>query len=228
MTTASTPLDNIAWHALIGAQAGFAAGRGGARRFAAGYSPILGFEDRRAPDFEALTGFCETGESFYCLHWTGPVPPGWCVEVQAAVRQMVCAPTPPDIVDPIGLRPLGVDDVAQAMALARLTRPGPFGPRTIELGEYFGVFDGGRLVAMAGERMAAGRLREVSGVCTHPDARGQGLARRLVAHLLARQHGRGLTSFLHVMADNPPAIRLYESLGFASRSVDPVRVVRYL
>ena len=150
---------------------------------------------------------------------------GWRLEDEGAVRQMVRAPAPPVAVDPRGLRMLDVGDVAQAMALARLTRPGPFGPRTIELGEYFGVFDGPRLVAMAGERMAAGPYREISGVCTDPDARGRGLARQLVGHLAARQHARGQLSFLHVMDDNPGAIRLYESLGFATRGVHPVRVV---
>ena len=38
------------------------------------------------------------------------------------------------------------------------TNPGPFGIRTIELGEYFGVFDGAQLVAMAGS--SAGRTRQ--------------------------------------------------------------------
>jgi predicted GNAT family acetyltransferase len=66
------------------------------------------------------------------------------------------------------------------MALAQLTRPGPFGPRTIELGEYFGAVEDGRLVAMAGERMAASGLREISGVCTHPDHQGRGHPNRLM------------------------------------------------
>lgn len=226
--SATSPLDNIVWHALTGAQARFAVGCGGARRFAPGFSPILGFEERLAPDFSALQAFSESGESFYCLHWTGPPPSGWQLEEDGAVRQMLRAPTECQEPQAAGLRPLANGDVGQAMALARLTRPGPFGPRTIELGEYFGVFEGARLVAMAGERMAAGPYREISGVCTHPEARGRGFARRLVAHLLARQSARGLTSFLHVMDDNPGAIHLYESLGFASRSVDPVRVVRRL
>ena len=58
----------------------------------------------------------------------------------------------------------------QAVELTRLTNPGPFGIRTPELGEYFGYFDSGRLIALAGERMCAGDLHEVSGRC----GRGRG------------------------------------------------------
>ena len=89
------------------------------------------------------------------------------------------------------------------LALALLTKPGPFGPRTIELGEYFGYFDDGdRLIAMAGERMAAAGLHEISGVCTHPEHQGRGLARRLMLKLIRRQLLRGETPFLHVMRAN--------------------------
>ena len=121
--------------------------------------------------------------------------------------------------------PLGPEHAGQALALAMLTRPGPFGPRTIELGEYFGCFEGDRLVAMAGERMAAGRLREISGVCTHPDAQGRGLARRLMLKLLRRQLQRDETPFLHVMRDNAHALALYESMGFRVHREPVVRVV---
>jgi ribosomal protein S18 acetylase RimI-like enzyme len=121
--------------------------------------------------------------------------------------------------------PLRAEHASAALELAQLTRPGPFGPRTIELGDYFGCFDGGRLVAMAGERMFAGRLREVSGVCTHPDFQGRGLARRLVAKLIGRQVARDQIPFLHVMSDNAAAHRLYLGMGFRDYRETVVRVV---
>ena len=73
-----------------------------------------------------------------------------------------------------------VANVAAMLALVELTQPGPFAPRTIELGRYLGVHDNGQLVAMAGERCRLPGYREVSAVCTHPDARGRGLADRLL------------------------------------------------
>jgi len=120
---------------------------------------------------------------------------------------------------------LGPRHVPQTLELTALTHPGPFGPRTIELGDYFGCFDGETLVAMAGERMHAGTLREISGVCTHPDFQGRGLARRLMTALIRRQLQRGETPFLHVMRDNSGAHRLYERMGFRDYCETVVRVV---
>jgi ribosomal protein S18 acetylase RimI-like enzyme len=134
------------------------------------------------------------------------------------------APMPANDDAPEAIR-LGPEHVAQVLALVALTRPGPFGPRTPELGEYFGCFEDGRLVAMAGERMRAGVLREISGVCTHPDFQGRGLARRLMTKLVWREMQRGETSCLHVMRDNRKAAGLYERMGFRLHRESVVRVI---
>lgn len=218
-------LGNVFWHALNGSQAAFAVGTATARRYAPGFSPIVAFAEPHEPDFAALAPFCAVGESFYTSEWIGAAPAGWQIEAEGTMRRMVWAGGPaPDDAPPDAVR-LGPQHAEQAVALAALTKPGPFGPRTPELGDYFGCFQGERLVAMAGERCNAGPLREISGVCTHPDAQGQGLARRLMALLLRRQLARGETPFLHVMADNHGAHRLYERLGFREHAVVPVRVV---
>lgn len=141
--------------------------------------------------------------------------------------RMVWAGPPQWAEDAAEARPLGAEHATQALALAELTHPGPFGPRTIELGDYFGFFDGNRLIAMAGERMQAGTYREVSGVCTHPDFQGRGLACRLMHRLLHRQLARGETPFLHVMSGNSGARRLYERLGFRNYCEVPVRVLTF-
>jgi predicted GNAT family acetyltransferase len=114
---------------------------------------------------------------------------------------------------------------ARAFDLAALTRPGPFGLRTTELGEYVGYLEGERLIAMAGERMCAGPLREISGVCTHPDFQGRGLARQLMLKLVRHQLLRGETPFLHVMHDNAHAHRLYGRMGFRDHRETVVRVI---
>ncbi|MBL8520627.1 MAG: GNAT family N-acetyltransferase [Betaproteobacteria bacterium] len=218
-------LPNIFWHALTGPQARFAAGARGARRFARGFSPILAFADQRAPDFAALLPHCDPGERFYVDGWAGPVPEGWTLEAESAMFKMVWeGAMPAEDAAPEAL-PLGLQHVARALALAELTHPGPFGPRTIELGEYFGLFEAGRLVAMAGERTEAGTLREISGVCTHPAHQGKGLAKRLMLKLIARQMRRGLTPFLHVMRDNAGARSLYRRMGFTEFMESPVRVL---
>ena len=218
-------LDNIVWHTLTGPHARYAAGSAIARRYARGFSPIVGFRDGDRPDFAELVPYCEPGEHFYCDGWKGPVPFGWCIDAESTMFKMVferASPPADELPDAVALR---AEHAFAALELAQLTRPGPFDLRTIELGDYFGFFDGGRLVAMAGERMFAGRLREVSGVCTRPDFQGRGLARRLVAKLIARQVTRGETPFLHVMRDNAAAHRLYLGMGFRDYRETVVRVV---
>jgi GNAT superfamily N-acetyltransferase len=218
-------LDNISWHTLVGPHAPYASGDHAARRYAAGFSPIVGFPDPARPDFEALGRYCAAGEHFYCAGWSGPVPSGWQLDVDATMFQMVWdAPMPSGDACPEARR-LEPGHADQALELATLTRPGPFGPRTIELGEYFGCFEDECLVAMAGERMVAGRLREISGVCTHPDFQGRGLARRLMLKLVQRQMQRDETPFLHVMRNNEGARGLYERMGFRTRREVVVRVI---
>ena len=218
-------LENIVWHTLIGPHARFAAGSGGARRYARGFSPIVGFATPEDPDFDALGAHCSAGEHFYCDAWSGAPPRGWQIDAETTMFKMVweTIAVPPDEADEAVA--LGPSQAEAAMALATLTRPGPFGPRTIELGEYFGIFDERRLVAMAGERMHAGTLREISGVCTHPDFQGRGLARRLMTKLMHRQRRRGETPFLHVMRDNVGARALYARMGFRDVRESVVRVI---
>jgi GNAT superfamily N-acetyltransferase len=218
-------LDHIFWQTLTGPHAQFASGAGGARRYARGFSPILGFADPQQPDFAALAPYCEAGEHFYCDSWTGPVPDGWQIEAESTMFRMVWNGSQPTADAAPAAIALRAEHAAQAVELAALCRPGPFGPRTIELGEYFGYFEGERLVAMAGERMHVAGLREISGVCTHPDYQGRGLARQLMAKLVHRQLARGETPFLHVMRANDAAHQLYLRMGFEDYLESVVRVV---
>ncbi len=218
-------LDNIFWHAFAGVQRGFSEGNDRVRRYARGFSPIIAFEDPQRPDFASLREFCEPGERFYCDAWSGLAPPGWRIELESTMHKMVWADTPPPPSPDMEFTSLSPVHVEQAMALAELTRPGPFGPRTLELGDYIGCFEGDRLVAMAGERLQAGTLREVSGICTHPDVQGRGMAKGLTAEIVRRQLLRRQTPFLHVMTGNRVAHDFYLRLGFRDYAVSPVRVV---
>ena len=220
-----TVLDNVFWHALTGEQASIAEGVGGARRFARGYSPILGFADPQSPEFGGLDAVTEPGERFFVQGWTGAPAPDWPVVLESTMFLMNWQ-GPSEWPDPApDAIALGAQHVDEAVALAKLTNPGPFGPATLRMGEYFGLFEGGRLVAMAGERAHAGRWREVSGICTHPHCQGRGLARRLASKLVSRQLQRGQVPFLHVMSANAGARALYLALGFGDYHETPVRVV---
>jgi ribosomal protein S18 acetylase RimI-like enzyme len=224
----SSLLDNIMWNCLSGPHAPFATGAGAVRRYAAGFSPIVGCADPERPDFQELARHCAAGESFYFDAWSGTPPGGWQIEKEARMFKMVWeAPMPVGDAAPDAVR-LAPEHYGQAAELARLTNPGPFGPRTPELGEYFGFFEGSRLIAMAGERLCAGDLHEVSGICTHPDFQGRGLARKLTLKLVRRQMQRGKTTFLHVMSHNTGARALYSKLGFRDYLETVVRVATKL
>jgi predicted GNAT family acetyltransferase len=118
---------------------------------------------------------------------------------------------------PFEIVPLTEDDAPEMLALATLTRPGPFARRTHQLGDFVGVKADGRLIAMAGERLRMPGMTEVSGVCTHPEHRGRGYAAGLMRHVAGKILARGEVPFLHAYASNTGAIGLYETLGYRVR-----------
>ena len=218
-------LDNVFWQSLAGPHGAWSVGTATARRYAPGFSPLAAFADPRNPDLAGLAPFCAPGEQLYCAQWNGPAPPDWRIDLQALMVRMAWHGAAPGTDPSLHAVPLGASHVDAAVALAALTRPGPFGPRTVEMGDYLGVFLEGQLIAMAGERTRTDSAREVSGVCTHPDFRGRGLAARLMQLLVARQLARGEQPFLHVMSANTGARGLYERMGFRTDAECVVRVI---
>ncbi|MFJ6248238.1 MULTISPECIES: GNAT family N-acetyltransferase [unclassified Streptomyces] len=144
-------------------------------------------------------------------------PPDWEPVFVLEGRQMLWSGGGASGADDARVVELGAADVPGMLDLIARTRPGPFWPRTRELGTYLGIRDGGRLVAMAGERLRPPGWTEISAVCTDPEARGRGHAARLVGALADRALARGERPFLHVAEKNTAAIALYERLGFTTR-----------
>ena len=156
--------------------------------------------------------------------------PGWDFIAGAPLFQMICEagaslPALPD--SRIDIVELGQFDSPEMLELTELTKPGPFGPRTHELGAYVGIRKKGKLVAMAGERLKVDSHTEVSAVCTHPEHTGKGYARVLMLEIMKRICERGETPFLHVRQDNARAVQLYERLGFRSRKLIHFAVLRH-
>jgi ribosomal protein S18 acetylase RimI-like enzyme len=154
------------------------------------------------------------GNSF-ALAGVRDLPEGWSTGQSGQGVQMVATSLRAEP-DPEALR-LGPQDVPEMLDLVSRAQPGPFLPRTVEMGAYYGIRRDGKLVAMAGERLRPPGWTEISAVCTDADHRGQGLATRLVRHVAAGIRDRGDTPFLHAAAVNTGAIRLYESIGFTLR-----------
>lgn len=211
----ATVLDNTVWQAMAGPHRELCTFHAGAGRYHWEITPFAGVADPTDPacwaDLEELL----EGHSAALIVDPDLVPPGWEVTRYTRGAQMLGtgladAPEP----DAVALSP---EHVPEMLALVARTRPGPFLPRTIEMGNYIGIRSQGELIAMAGERLHPTGWTEISAVCTDEAFRGSGLATRLVRAVAHGVRARGEEPFLHVAEDNLDAIRLYEALGFHRR-----------
>jgi predicted GNAT family acetyltransferase len=224
------PLDRPIRATLNGPHAPLSQGGALARRYASDVNLFADTADDTPAARAALAALVGPGETVLLLQ-VGEIalPPGLRVVKQALGVQMVATRALQSEAQGDDLLALGDPDAPEMLALARLTEPGPFLARTHRMGGFLGVREGGhpggRLLAMAGERFRPPGHVEISGVCTHPDARGQGLARRLSAVVGARIQARGEQAFLHAWQSNTAAIALYESLGFRVRTAVHVAVL---
>jgi GNAT superfamily N-acetyltransferase len=210
-------LDNVIWEALNRDHASLAQGDSLARRYNPEFTSLAGLREPSDAAFDSLLKVLNGGKIGLFLPENFQLPPSTQMYGCAPVAQMVCE----KLIEckPCSFVELTADDVPQMVELAELTKPGPFANRTIEFGNFIGIKDGDRLVAMAGQRMKLEKMHEVSGVCTHPDYQGRGYARALVREVSQRIFACGNTPFLHVRAENAPGIRSYEAIGFHIRHV---------
>jgi GNAT superfamily N-acetyltransferase len=220
-------LDNLVWCSLTSTHSRFAQGAGSARRFdpdVASFAAVRESTERAWADLRGLLG----PGALALLSGGGDIEPpaDWSRVGGGIGNQMILDRLAAEPAIEATIRSLTASDVPEMLALVELTEPGPFRPRTIELGDYCGVFEAGALVAMAGERMQTPEFTEVSAVCTHPSARGRGLAAVLSHRVASGILDRGQTPILHVAQANVAARRVYERLGFVVRRELPFIAVR--
>jgi len=221
-------LDNPGFHSLTGAHAPFARAHGRVRRYEPEVSVFAGVpDDATAEDWAALAALLQPGEVLALSGRELPagwaesgLPAGWVVELGEGL-QMTDDGFVAEAGDGDGLIELGAADVPDMLELIAIAQPGPFAPRTVELGGYLGIRVDGRLVAMAGRRVNPAGWVEVSAVATHPDFRGRGFAARVVRGVVAGIRAEGQRAFLHSRADNETAVGLYTRLGFVARAHVP-------
>jgi predicted GNAT family acetyltransferase len=227
MTAASPhPLDRQIWNALTTRQAALAVGDGLAVRLDPQFGPFAATRDDSPESFAALHALARaTGDVVLFTPKAPPLPEAFQVLMASEIQQFVGIASS-GLAPSMDIRALSADDVPDMLALTELTKPGPFLPRTHELGAFCGVRVRGRLAAMAGERLKLPGYTEISAVCTHPDFRGKGLAAALIAHVGAGIQARGETPFLHVFSHNASAIAVYHRLGMVARRACAVTSVR--
>ena len=237
-----TPLDNPAWHALNGPHAIFAEGTARVKRYRRGILPFAAWAggDGSGPvdgDLHAWNEWIAPGEVFFLIGELPPLPEDWSLLADLPCAQMVgpAAVAERDAAGVVGraagtvggaaarkegaaeIIALDVEDREELYQLVQKVQPGYYERDTQQLGQYYGIQQEGRLVAVAGERLHPEGLTEISAVCTDPDYTGRQYAQQLILQLCADQLAQGGRSFLHVLETNTRAIRLYEYLGFTRR-----------
>ncbi|MEA3541683.1 MAG: GNAT family N-acetyltransferase [Pseudomonadota bacterium] len=221
------PLDAPIWNSLQAGWAELAQGDAHVVRLDPEHGPFAATASAAPAEMAALAGLIPQGGELWLLgrDALAPTPAGLSVQRTALLAQMVAYDPVPACDDGLDWRELDEADAADMHALALLTKPGPFRARTHRLGRFIGVREEGRLIAMAGERMRMPGYAEVSGVCTHPDFRGRGLAGRLMRQVMQTMQARGETPFLHAYASHEKTIALYRAVGFKLRAELPMSVL---
>jgi ribosomal protein S18 acetylase RimI-like enzyme len=213
-------LADIVWSALTTGHQHLALVSGGARKYSADVAPFAAFAEGLSAE-EAATGLhalMQPGEMTHVIvnkHFItlpGLSSEGALPTVQMAWPEGLAIPEPET--NARQMVPLTCDDAGEMVELIEIAFPGFFRERTCRMGPYSGIRENGKLIAMAGDRLVTDKLREVSGVCTHPGHTGKGLATQLILHKLREHRERGYGSFLHAAASNKRAIPIYERLGF--------------
>jgi len=211
-------LDNPIYHALESNHHHLSFGTDDIKLYHQDFTAFAGFKTYTSENFNALQEISD-GKNVHVLFTTQPITPldEWEIVHTIDMHQMIydqeVAP------DKLGTNIIELDSehVQQMTDLVDLTKPGPFLSRTIELGNYIGIFDNGKLVSMMGQRLNPYSYVEISAVCTHPEHLGKGYAKMLLIEQIRRITGGNYVPFLHVEKTNHSAVKLYEKVGFRLR-----------
>jgi ribosomal protein S18 acetylase RimI-like enzyme len=213
-------LDNPIWHALTTTDLGKNIGAGDIAFLDPDMAPFIGMPNWDQKSQELLLEKGPADRNWFLLIGEEvDFMEEWEILFSIPLCQFICRkhPDPPAGGKAFDIVPLDASHIGEMITLTELTRPGPFRRRTIEFGNYQGIFDQGKLVAMGGERLHIGGLTEISAICTHPDHLGKGHGARITHALTRSVLEKGQTPFLHARNDNIRAMDVYKRVGFELR-----------
>lgn len=205
-------LDNPVWYALNGRQQQYAIGTENVKRYQPNILPLIGYETSEG--IEAIDPYLT--DVFYIV--SGPLPPlpsHWVVQKELPCIQMILQT--PVTVPAATVSRLDVSHSQAMLDLINKVQPGFYKLDTYQLGEYYGVWQEDKLVAIGGERIQLDHFTEISSICTDPDYTGRKYAQHLITHICNTNLSKGNIPFLHVLQSNDRAVRLYEYMGFTQR-----------
>jgi ribosomal protein S18 acetylase RimI-like enzyme len=208
-------LDNPVWHSLTEQHQAFGISYGSARFYHPDYCPFGGLRD----DENGLGNWVEyaaLSDNFFIVGARPSLPNGLSIKREVICLQMILEKKIEGKVSEAIIQ-LNNDHKDALFALVNEVQPGYFRKNTQQLGNYYGLFKGAKLVAVTGERMCLNGFVEVSAIVTHPDHTGRGYAKQLITHTVNEIRERNCTPFLHVVENNARAIGLYQQVGFTIR-----------
>jgi hypothetical protein len=124
------PLDRAVWNSLSTRQADLCLVRGVARRMKADFGVFAGIPDMAEASLADLAALARAHGPLALLQpETTPPLPGVAAEATPGVQMVALSPAPP-VPHAFDLQPLTDADGPEMLALATLTRPGPFFSRT--------------------------------------------------------------------------------------------------
>lgn len=230
------PLDSPIWTALTTKQAQHAHASALARRFPPEMTLLGALAANTAMAFDSLAQLIQ--RDAVTLYFTSPpqIPAGWEIARAVELHQMVQeadTPSPmtsneaehnsaaPEVIE------LTPADVPEMSVVYAATRPGRMlCPKIQKLGQFLGIREDGKLIAMGGLRLHLPGYREITTVATLPGHEGRRYATAIVLALMGRIHAAGNKPFLTVGTGNTRAIEIYHRLGFKERTLLYSRTIR--
>jgi predicted GNAT family acetyltransferase len=211
--------DNPVWQALCSHQHYFNIGHHLLKYFPEEVSPFVGMEHWDEQDLQVLMNDLPAERNFsVMIAKRVQLPAELNIIFGCTLYQMEAMAAPKEIDGEHVIRKLGYTELPHMLELTGKTKPGPFFTRTIEMGDYYGIFEDGRLASMAGERLRMPGCTEISAICTDPDFLGRGYASMLTAYVARKIFAAGSRPILHVKTDNLRAIEVYRRAGFDIRT----------
>lgn len=212
-------LDNPIYNSLATAHHKYSNGTENVKFYIEDIASFAGFKNNSVESFEELYKISADTNLFIIFSKSKiEIPIPWKLITHIDMYQMVYQSNDLPNFDSSNLSALDEKNIDEMIELVELTKPGPFRNKTIDLGNYTGVFENEKLVSMAGHRFNPTPYTEISAVCTHPDYLGKGYAYLLLCEQVKRILNKSEIPFLHVRSDNAGAVKLYQKVGFEIRT----------
>ena len=216
MATGNHKLDNPVWYSVSETHKNFGIDFGTIKFYHPDYCPFGGFIALENIE-NSISEYSKLVSNFYIIGQKPNVPDSLKLNNELICLQMIIHDKIEGNIEDqiVKLEEEHLDDLLE---LVKIVYPEYFKKNTAELGNYYGIYKNNQLVAVTGERMQMDEYTEVSAVITHPEHTGKGYAKQLVTHTANAIFAKNKTPFLHVAESNVGAIKLYEKLGFVTRT----------